>query len=515
MKTKQLLLAALALICALASCTPDPAEEPIKEDPKSDECRLTSLVINVGDETINTFVNVSDKTIEVRYFEYQLPLLKSATAVATISDKATISPDPSVAMDYTVEGGIEFTVTAEDGVSTTKYTTYLAVARIAEKCSLVWEKTYGELGLTGKPNFDCGIAFCDKNKFVYADLRVFDLQGNYVGQLCVDGMPEPCIFTTIADPDDPEGKKTIEIIAARNQLASLSNDVNGVLVASAWYEGPHDEGKLGSCNAAVYAWVDGWDKAPTLIYGPEQVQYNYMSVAGDVKGDFVMNFRSLVTSAVEQQHNVLVYKGGKYFNADGSPAYKWYPVVIPHPCNDGCWGQILSFFSGDPENGFVCWDSLAAAEYGESGNASSAFYVYDDGLTAFLAGDAEEVPLYGQVHSVWGPEGRRFDYGNYSIGHVRAFIYNGQKYIIASHSSWPNNWITVQRANNIVEDNPATENKDESSVNYLLGTSMIEDTGSCAPCSAYLYDPLTRTGHIIYASQNRKVVAYDITTTIL
>lgn len=517
MKATKIFFAALALIGALASCDPvdQPNDKP-DEPSKSNECKLTAFVVTVGEETIEAFVDQSDKTIEVSYFKYQYDALKAATAVATISDKATISPDPATALDYTVEGGVDFTVTAEDGTTATTYKAFLALAEISEKCTKVWEKTFsGDLGLADKPNFDCGVAFCDMDKFVYADLRVFDLNGNYVGKLNTEGVTGLCVFTTIADSNSPTGSR--EIIATRTQLECLSNDANGVLVAIACFEGDKPEGaSIGSCKSEVYAWLNGWDAKPTKIYGPVDYQCMYMSVAGDVKGDFVLNFRTGVT-APPQMHHVLVYKGGKYFKDNGDPACTWYGPMIEHPCNDGCWGQQLSFFSGDPEDGFVVWDSLAAAEYGESGNASAAFYVYNEGLTAFVNGAAEEVGLNGIVNwgDPWHVQGGHFSYGNYSCGHVRAFIYNGQKYIVACSSSWDHSWITVQKATDLVEDDEETDEVDESISNYLLPTDQIEGAAACAPCCAYVYDRDTRTGHIVYIAQNLSAVAYDITTTIL
>ena len=488
-----------AAVAALASC----GEKPVtpQEEPKSDECRLSAFVVTVGSETIEGYIDQADKSVELSYLPDHLAGLKVATAVATISDKATITPDPTQAIDYTVEGGVEFTVTAEDGEHTTVYTVYIAAAEFSEKVQKVWEKTYGELGLTAKPNFDCGIGFAARDRFAYADLRVFDLEGNYVGSLNTEGLPELAVY----------GDGSIK---ATGQLGAVTNDVNGVLVAIATHEGTYADGNTVGCRTEVYAWKDGWDKAPTKIYGPVDYQCMYMSVAGDVTGDFVLNFRT--GAGNPQMHHVLVYKGGKYFNEDGSAACTWYGPMIQHPGNDGCWGQMLSFFSGDPEEGFVCWDSLAAAEYGESGNASAAFYVYNEGITAFQGGTATELALQGQVNwTNWNAEGQHFSYGNYSIGHVRAFKYNGVKYIIAASSSWPCNWITVQKAEDVAIDDEETEDVDESAVNYLLPTDMIEGAASCAPCSAYVYDPATLTGHIVYAAQSAKVVAYDIVTTIL
>ena len=92
--------------------------------------------------------------------------------------------------------------------------------------------------------------------------------------------------------------------------------------------------------------------------------------------------------------------------------------------------------------------------------------------------------------------------------------YNGMKYIIASTSSWPCTWITIQKADPeyIVLDDEETDEVDESAANYLLPSSKFDECGSCGPCSAFVFDPASATGHVIYAAQSSVVCAYDIIT---
>ena len=511
-----MIFSAMALLVSFAACQPEKNPEgqtpggsvdpgastdpTVSEDPgapKSTECRLTSFVIKTDLFTLDGFVDQTDKSVEISYMPNEYEFLSAAVAEVEISEKATITPDPTTPIDYTVSEGVTFTVTAEDGETKTEYHVYLAAAEFSERAEKRWEKTYGELKIAAKPNFDCGIAFCDTEHFVYADLNVFDLDGNKVGTLNTDGVTGLEVYA--------DGK-----VAATGQLAAMTNDDNGVLVAITSFTGEYVEGGSG-CKTEVYAWKDGWDKAPTKVYGPVDYQCMYMSASGEVEGDFVLNFRTGANNP--QMHHVLVFHGGKFFNEDGSSAATWYGPMIEHPGNDGCWGQMLSFFSGDPEEGFVVWDSLAAAEYGMTGNASAAFYVYNEGLQAFVNQAAVELQLFGQVNwTNWDSEGGMFSYGNYSTGHVRAFKYNGLKYIIAATSSWPNTWITIQKAEEVAYDDEETEEVDESAANYLLPTVRVEDTAQCRPCSAYVYDPATGTGHVVYAAQNAKVLAFDLIT---
>lgn len=491
-----------AAVAALASCDEKPVTPQEQEEPKSEECRLTAFVVTVGTQTIEGFVDQTDKSIELSYLPDHLAGLKAATAVATISDKATITPDPAQAIDYTVDGGVEFTVTAEDGEHIAVYTVYIAPAEFSEKCEKKWQKTFGEIGLTAKANNDCGVAFVSTDKVAFADCTVFDLEGNKVGVLNTTGVTG---LLTYGD-----GK-----IIAEGQIANMSNDDNGVLVAITTYEGTYADGSTVGCRTEVYAWKDGWDKAPTKIYGPVDYQCRYMSVSGDVNGDFVLNFRT--GAGNPQMHHVLVYKGGKYYTDEGKPACNWYGPTMPHSGTDGCWGQQLSFFSGDPEEGFVCWDSLERGEdSGNPTNRSHGFFYYSS-LSGAVNQTIEEVPLRGQADwSHWDQEGGRFGYGNHSYGHVRAFKYNGEKYIVASTGSWTVAWITIQKADNLVEDDPETEDIDEYEANYLLPTAMEDGGGDNNPVSsAYVLDPATGVGHVIFVANGMDVCRYDLVTTIL
>lgn len=490
MKHQNLILAGLALTALLAACNKE--ETPATpEEPKSTECKLTSFTVTSGIVTIDGFIDPTAKTVEISYMPNEFEALKSATAEVKISDKATISPDPTVATDYTVEGGVRYTVTAEDGVTTSVYTVSVAAAEFKQSANKIWSKTYGDLGLAASTSNQCGVAFCDLEHFATSDLGVYDLDGSRVGELNVTGIG----------------------LEKDQQFRCMTNDENGVLVAMTTHNEPNGDETV--VRTRFWAWLDGYSAAPTLIYGPGELgaEPGYMSVAGDLKGDFILSFRT--NAGAPQMHHVLVFKGGKYFEGEKSAA-SWSGPMIQHPGNDGCWGQMLSFFSGNPEDGFVCWDSVAAAEMGDSGNASSAFYVYNEGLSAFTAGTATELALKGGVTwTNWDADGRWFNYGNFSSGHVRAFVYNGQKYIVACSASWPNSWITIQKADNVAVDDPDTEDVDEAESNFLLLTDMIEATPSTFPCSAYVYDPATGTGHVICLAQSAAAVRYDLVTETL
>lgn len=61
------------------------------------------------------------KSVDLSYTTAEFEMMKSATATLTLSEGATVSPDPSQTADYTQP--LSFTVTAKDGKTARTYTT--------------------------------------------------------------------------------------------------------------------------------------------------------------------------------------------------------------------------------------------------------------------------------------------------------------------------------------------------------------------------------------------------------
>ena len=143
---KNLLIWAMLATVAVVACVP---EEKVDDAPKkSSECKLSSLVVNVGEGSIEAFIDQAEKTLEISYVPNEYLFLSAATATAVISDNASITPDPAEVLDYTQES-LVFTVTAEDGESVAEYRVVLAEAEFTQKAVYKWSKTYGELGISG------------------------------------------------------------------------------------------------------------------------------------------------------------------------------------------------------------------------------------------------------------------------------------------------------------------------------------------------------------------------------
>lgn len=111
-------------------------EAQIKSAAKEITQFTLSSVIGVDTSKLVGVINENEKTITL-----ELPNgtnISSVKAVVLLSDKASISPDPLVARDYT--NPVKFIVTAEDG-STQEYTVTITIKTSVEKAFITTWKT--------------------------------------------------------------------------------------------------------------------------------------------------------------------------------------------------------------------------------------------------------------------------------------------------------------------------------------------------------------------------------------
>lgn len=466
-------LAAASLV-AFASCEKEPessddgkGNEPETPVVKSDACKLTALSLVAGEETLEGFVYEEDKVVEVAYFAYQFEALASATAEVTISDKATISPDPATDADYTVEGGVKFTVTAEDGEHKTEYTVIVKEAEFNVKCQLVWEKTFGDLGVSTASFSQANVGFSGTN-FVTRNLEVLDLTGAKVGTVNVEG------------------------VAGAGQegfgFACMTNDHAGHLVASVALtaEGAPAPNSDSVAQSYIYVWKNGWNSAPEQFYYTNEGNVTlYMSAGGDLTGNGIVNVISPGRGATTMFHT--------FYTTAGAEGYQWAAFNTQYVSNDGNWGQIVSPATGSIYGDFVICDS-------QGSNNGMMFYARhgfeDKGADVALTGTVLDDQL--------AEGGGSNQYGNYSTGHARAFTLNGTSYVVACSSGWPCTYVTIQTLNPDDEDH------------YLLRTQVLS-TPAPVSCSAYCNDEATGKVYILVSAQSETpmMALYEIITEIL
>lgn len=456
--------AASALSFLFVSCEDNSKpEDPGKTDEQeiSKEAKIKSFKLVSGNVSIDGKVYEDDKVVEIVYLNEQYAALAAAKAEVTVSDKATITPDPSEEKDYTADTPVKYTVLAEDGKTSQVYSVELVEATVSVRCEPVWKKTFGDLSLGNYTMGDCGVAFSGLN-IVTFDWQVFDLEGKKIGTVNKEGLPN-------------------------DKLICMSNDMYGVLVASVGVtkDGGVPENGDAIHHGAIYAWLDGWDKAPVKMYeNTEGAVVRYLSVGGDIKnGNFILNVISPGRGAKQMFH---CFAGSK---ADFK-GWKWSAFNVNYPTNDGNWSQIVSPATGDVNGKFFIGDS-------RSNNAGYIAYARQ-GVTG------EDVALNGTLwdDSVVAEQDHagKNQYGNYSTGHVRGFNYNGVDYVAVSSSGWAAGYFTVQ---------PADSNGD-----YLVRSTKF-NVATPFPASAYVFDPATGDGHLVFMAANTDIARYDITRVIL
>lgn len=399
MKTNKLLTLAFMLgaIISFAACDDD--DEPIGETVvRGDKaCRIESFVLYFANDSIIGDVYDYDKSIDISYKSTQVYDLQSATASVTLSDGATISPDPSTAMDYT--SPLSFTVTAKDGTTTKTYTTrpQEKVVETYVKVTQIFNKTPTELG--AENNDHMGIS----GDYLVLGTKVYDrLTLAYVGTLNMTGVD--------------------------GQISSMCNDHAGNLIA-----GVNADGNLGTAPSSIYCWTKGYSEAPTCILGPSTGAIAGMiSACGDI-----VNGVGIVTSC-----GARVATGPHFCWAfeNGVNSQYYSTLLTNFPSNDGSWRQMVSCASDNVAGPWFMWDAVG-------GGANVGSWADWDGTSTINVNTFQGTAINGT--NMWG---------NYTFGWIRAFTFNDTAYAMVFTTGWPNAYISIvdQTGNAILSAADAT-----------------------------------------------------------
>ncbi len=523
---KTFLFLATAMMIAFASCKKDPTPEPTPDPtpeptPASTACLITSFSVTSGDLEIEGQIFNEENYIELSYNPEDAAALANATAKVTISEKATISPDPATIKDWTKE--VKLTVTAEDKKSSK---TYSVKPELMQYAVAITPSGAGAKALTslGAPSNDIAffggnqIAFCSTDKFVTSDGRVYDLELQYVGSLNRGEIPADCGFL------------------------ALGNDDNGVLIAAVGYgdtgfskAGLDDDGVLDwyhTVATRIYAWKDGYDKAPVKIY-EEASRLLWMNVSGDVDEKMVV---ALKQDNAEGKHSLLQFEKGVLSGSvtvfsTGKKEIDKDRTDIPEYAPEDKMNYVPAIWRlGQTAGGTV-------SPLGTS--VSDALYVYGQSLSGLQEEDPTGWSWNGEkyVHDVWGKDGNAgmkvavrkgynggdmilrgkaevinsgtkrygglYGWGNVCItGNIKAFSYSGVNYAAVAGADWNEPNFTIVNMSESVE----------GTTSYLLESQCLGVKGeNKTPLSsvAYVYNPATDTGEIIVLHAKSELYEFD------
>lgn len=526
MKKFFLLMASALMIGTFAlSCEPEekpadpekekeekPEEKPVE---KSKAAKVLSFNLTNGSVVVEGEIFDSQKIIELQFKPEEAAAITNGTAVFTISEKATIDPDPATIKDWSAER--KLTVTAEDGVNSNEYTVKTLpieydVALAPADCD---NTLLTAIGSENDIAFYAGneIAFSGPTNIVTPDKRVYDLDLKYVGDLNWGDILEGA------------------------GVMSMGNDDNGVLIVAVGYgdadfaSAPVDgDGDItwNFTNATrFYAWPEGWDKAPVLFYEFKDSFLMYMNVSG------VFSDRMLITvkqggTANQGKHHLFHFNNGVV----DSNAWAWFETgrneidrnretqdwwvdgegkwnTMNHV--PGMWrlgqtagstvsplgvdkndalfvyGQALSSLSEEDPNFDRSHMTSGEPTWGKDGAAGMIVAVRNgyQGSDMILRGTAESVnggtKRYGGLYG----------WGNFCCtGDIKVFQYSGNVYAAVVSSNWNETHITIIDVTASTEGNTvallATESKNKG-----------EMAGGGLASVAYVFDPGTDAGHIV------------------
>lgn len=471
-------LAAVAALC-FASCkkddpiTPEPTPEP-KPEVKSEECKLIKLVAVTSAGEIEASLFSNEKVAEINYLGEHFEGLKAATLQVEVSPKATTDLKEGKVYDLTTEK-VEFTVTAEDGVHKATWKIEAVEAEVVLSCEPVDQNVPGKFGIVDVSKLGSSVAFCGVDKIATINGEVYDFDANKVGDLNMEGVPAGAI------------------------MLSINNDVNGVVIANFGFDKEGNPTTVGdNINYGyVFAWKDGFDKAPIIVYTNVNNEPNnrgnsfgYMNCGGDVNGDFLL-CAIFAGRGATTNHHVWEFHNGDFSKP------KWHNFRTDYVSNDGNWGQIIAPASGNVNGTFFIGDSMGD---------NKGYHVY---TRQGVQNTGEDVALQGTtkttVPGVQGagiPEGNA-QYGNYSTGHIKAFMLNGTPYVITASTGWPEVYITIQ------SNDPADEKN-----HYLLKTQYFS-ASQVIPSAAYVYDAANDKGQVLLLGGTIVMARYEIKREIL
>ena len=464
-------LAAVAALC-FASCKKDapvtPEPEP-KPEVKSEECKLIKLVAVTSAGEIEASLFSNEKVAEINYLGEHFEGLKAATLKVEVSPKATTDLEEGKVYDLTTEK-VEFTVTAEDGVHKATWKIEAVEAEVVLSCEPVDQNVPGKFGIVEVSASGSSVAFCGVDKIATINGEVYDFDANKVGDLNMEGVPAGAL------------------------MLNINNDVNGVVIANFGFEKNGNPTRVGdNINYGyVFAWKDGFDKAPTIVYTNANNEENnrgnafgYMNCGGDVNGDFLL-CAIFANRGATTSHHVWEFHNGDFSKP------KWHHFKTDYVSNDGNWGQTISPASGNVNGTFFIGDSMGD---------NKGYHVY---TRQGVENTGEDVALQGTtkttVPGVQGagiPEGNA-QYGNYSTGNIKAFMLNGTPYVITASTGWPEVYITIQ------SNDPADENN-----HYLLKTQYFS-ASAVVPSAAYVYDAANDKGQVLLLGGTIVIARYEI-----
>lgn len=346
-----------------------------------------------------------------------------------VSKGATVSPDPNLPQDFSVEGGVKYTVTSEDGKAQRSYvvthglTDFIAYGGGVSLGAEQLEKKFTELGYPGEfenwspadsrlyGDLNAYVAFCSPDYVVILGRQYSDPQFS-----SLEASPDFKLGLRIFDAETMnEAAVSLNTGSINIQnIRAISSDSKAHLVAGVyesatsgsiyyWTEPTAQPVKLATIDQAIFPSVDG---------------SNYIQVSGDITG------KCNIFANMQRNTDGTHY----YMHCEGGAVTDQKSINTGYRSDDGCGFQNISAFGDEPEPDYVIADTEG------SGNNSVRVYVNTfSGKTKTIMPNV----LQNDFHQWWVGTGGALSRTGGRRPYVSGMTLNGKNYaMILNGTAW-------------------------------------------------------------------------------
>jgi len=405
----------LGIVLLVGSCE--------KDSLSSDANIITSFKVKGRSNTMFNAVIGSDNVITIKVSPYRdaAQELDSVTPIFYLSKGATVSPDPTVPQNFAQDGGVKYTVTAENGKTQKVYTVTWGIsdqlpygegfsyAEIGVSKSFVDLGYPGEVGNTGLPSIQ------------YGDLQMYHAYcGDYIVLLSrsyinADPASPYCIKVVDKTNLNPAGSLNIGSIPVSN-IMMVTSDYKGRCVAA-----------VVNNNETEFFYWTAPTNAPASVgkiavnMAPSTDGSNNFQVAGDITGNAWIT--ALAPRGQDGEHYRVKVTGGKLASD--------YSTVTTGYASSDCSGfQMISPLDDSDRPSFVIGDTEGTA------NAANSIHCY---INSPAGSTINVMPSYWQniLQAWWVGTGFSTARTGGRSPVVSALPVNGKTYVtVTSGTAW-------------------------------------------------------------------------------
>lgn len=415
-KTNKCLLILCMALFSFVSCK--------KDDISTNTDLLHSFSVVGKDNTFFRATINEDNTVTIKVSPYLDAEEMLAEAVPTfyLSKGATVSPDPSIPQNFAQTGGVDYIVTAEDGVTTRNYniswgiSDHLADGEGFSYAEIGAYKFFPELGYPGEAG---NFGFADPK--LYGDLHMIPAySGDYIVLLSRSYVEE--------DANSPHSVKVFEktTLAPAGDLNLGDIKISDLKLITSDYRGNLVGLVTVNDETEFFTWANP-TSAPISL-GKVAVNMAPMADGGSnfqVAGD--VNTEAWITAAAPRSSS------GEHYRIKvngGSLAENYSTIKTGYSSTDGAGFQMIAPINSGDEPAFVVGDTDGSAG---TANSIKAY------INSFGGSTTSVMPGYWQnILQTWwiGTGFSTTRYGGRSP-FVSALVVNGKSYVVVtSGSAW-------------------------------------------------------------------------------